>query len=97
MLNLRGAVIVRFFLDVFEAAVMPGFAPFTSQWYTAKDQGTRTAIWFSFNGFVQILGGLVAYGIAKGSCLHCSKIAPWKALFIATGLVISAMGLLLMA
>lgn len=36
----------------------------------------------------------MAYGIAKRSRLHGSKIAPWKALFIATSLVTSAMGLL---
>lgn len=92
--NFQGAVAVRFFLGVFEAAVTPGFALFTSQWYTTKEQGTRTAIWFSFNGLGQILGGLLAYGIARGSRLHGSKIAPWKALFIATGLLTSAMGFL---
>lgn len=36
----------------------------------------------------------MAYGIARGSRLHGSKIAPWKALFIATGLLTSAMGVL---
>lgn len=92
--NFQGAMAVRFFLGVFEAAVTPGFALFTSQWYTAKEQGTRTSIWFSFNGLGQILGGLVAYGIARGSRLYGSKIAPWKALFIATGLLTSAMGIL---
>ena len=30
--NFAGAVAVRFFLGVFEAAVTPGFALFTSQW-----------------------------------------------------------------
>lgn len=49
-----GAIAVRFFLGVFEAAVTPGFALFTSQWYTKKEQGTRTGIWFSFNGFAQV-------------------------------------------
>ena len=48
--NFSGAVAVRFFLGVFEAAVTPGFALFTSQWYTKKEQGARTGFWFSFNG-----------------------------------------------
>jgi MFS family permease len=47
----EGAIAVRFFLGVFESAVTPGFALFTSQWYTKKEQGSRTAIWFSFNGW----------------------------------------------
>lgn len=31
--NYAGAIAVRFFLGVFESAVTPGFALFTSQWY----------------------------------------------------------------
>ena len=52
--NYAGAIAIRFFLGVFESAVTPGFALFTSQWYTKKEQGTRTGIWFSFNGFAQV-------------------------------------------
>jgi hypothetical protein len=52
--NYAGAIAIRFFLGVFEAAVTPGFALFTSQWYTKKEQGARTAIWFSFNGWAQV-------------------------------------------
>ena len=55
--NFSGAIAIRFFLGVFEAAVTPGFALFTSQWYTKKEQGLRTGIWFSFNGWGQIFGG----------------------------------------
>jgi ACS family allantoate permease-like MFS transporter len=48
------ALAVRFFLGVFEAAVSPGFALFTSQWYTVREQGFRTGFWFSFNGWGQV-------------------------------------------
>ena len=92
--NFSGAVAVRFFLGVFEAAVTPGFALFSSQWYTKKEQGTRVGIWFSFNGFAQIFGGLVAYAIAKGVRLHGASIAPWKIVFLVTGLLTAAMGAL---
>ena len=87
-----GAIAVRFFLGVFESAVTPGFALFTSQWYTKKEQGTRIGIWFSFNGFAQIFGGLVAYGIAIGAARHGSAIAPWRIVFLVTGLLTSAIG-----
>ncbi|MCJ1308919.1 hypothetical protein MMC25_002574 [Agyrium rufum] len=90
--NFAGAVAVRFMLGVFEAAVTPGFALFTSQWYTKKEQGTRTGIWFSFNGFAQIFGGLIAYAIAKGVERHGAALAPWKIIFLVTGLLTSAMG-----
>ena len=99
--NFGGAVAVRFFLGVCEAAVTPGFvcvlmgrtlplsfplanlsthhfqALITSQWYTKKEQGTRVGIWFSFNGWAQIFGGLVAYGIARGVDKN-GPIAPWQ-------------------
>lgn len=90
--NFAGAVAVRFFLGVFEAAVTPGFALFTSQWYTRSEQGYRTGIWFSFNGFAQIFGGLVAYGISIGVQKHGASIASWKIVFLTIGLLTAAVG-----
>ncbi|KAH9212068.1 MFS allantoate transporter-like protein [Leptodontidium sp. 2 PMI_412] len=90
--NFAGAVAVRFFLGVFEAAVTPGFALFTSQWYTRKEQGTRTGIWFSFNGFAQIFGGLVAYGISTGVKKHGAGIDSWQIVFLTIGLITVMVG-----
>ena len=92
--NFAGAVTIRLLLGIFEAAVTPGFALFTSQWWTKREQGTRTGVWFSFNGWGQILGGFVAYGIAVGSESHGSAIAAWKALFLATGLLTASLGVI---
>jgi ACS family allantoate permease-like MFS transporter len=92
--NFAGAVAIRFFLGVFEAAVTPGFALLTSQWYTKEEQGSRTGIWFSFNGFAQIFGGVVAYGIAKGTEAHPAAIAGWKIVFLLTGLLTAAVGVI---
>jgi ACS family allantoate permease-like MFS transporter len=92
--NYAGAIAIRFFLGVFEAAVTPGFALFTSQWYTRKEQGTRTSIWFSFNGVAQIVGGLLAYGIAVGSRKHGVGLEPWKIVFLVTGLLTTSVGVL---
>ena len=74
-------------LGVCEASVTPGYALNTSQRYTRKEQGTRTGIWFSFNGFAQIFGGLVAYGIATGTDKHPAAIESWKIVFLLTGLL----------
>ncbi|EXJ88440.1 hypothetical protein A1O1_05370 [Capronia coronata CBS 617.96] len=90
--NFGGAVAVRFFLGVFEAAVTPGFALLTSQWWTKSEQGARTGFWFSFNGFGQIFGGLVSYGIAVGSRKHGSAIAPWKIVFLVNGCLTAVLG-----
>jgi len=90
--NFGGAVAIRFFLGVMESAVTPGFALFTSQWYTKREQGTRVGFWFSFNGFGQIFGGLVAYGIAVGARHHGTAIAPWKIVFLVNGCLTAALG-----
>lgn len=92
--SFAGAVAVRFFLGVFEAAVTPGFALFTSQWYTREEQGTRTGIWFSFNGFAQIFGGLVAYGISIGVKKHGAAIDSWQIVFLVIGLITVAVGII---
>lgn len=91
--NFSGAVAIRFFLGVFEAAVTPGFALFTSQWYTKKEQGTRVGICFSFNGWAQIFGGFVAYGIAVGARKHGAILAPWKIVFLVTGCLTAFLGI----
>jgi ACS family allantoate permease-like MFS transporter len=106
--NYAGAIAIRFFLGVFEAAVTPGFALFTSQWYTKKEQGARTGIWFSFNGWAQVIrshsfcvasltkrqifGGCVAYGIAVGCRKTGTTIEPWKIVFLVTGLLTTCIG-----
>ena len=83
--SFQGAAAVRFFLGAFEAAVTPGFSFFTSQWYTKTEQGARTGIWFGFNGIAAIIGGMLAFGILEGTQRYCSTIAPWRILFLITG------------
>lgn len=49
-------------------------------------------IWFSFNGVGQIIGGVIAYGIAVGTRIHGSTIEPWKIVFLVTGLLTIVLG-----
>ena len=91
--NFGEAVTARFFLGIFESAVTPGFALFTSQWYTKREQGARTGIWFSFNGFGQIFGGLVAYGIDKGVKANGAALDSWKIVFLVNGCLTAALGI----
>ncbi|KAI0521927.1 major facilitator superfamily domain-containing protein [Xylaria bambusicola] len=88
--NFAGALAVRFFLGAAEAAVSPGFVLFTSQWYTTPEQGTRVPWWFSFNGWGQIVGGVVAYGIATAD--DSLSIHGWQLIFIVFGLFTVLMG-----
>ncbi|KAI1283994.1 major facilitator superfamily transporter allantoate [Xylaria sp. FL0933] len=90
--NFGGALAVRFFLGAAEAAVSPGFVLFTSQWYTTPEQGTRVSWWFSFNGWGQIVGGLVAYGIAT---THDHLLVKgWQLIFLVFGLFTALLGVL---
>lgn len=91
--NFAGAAVVRFFLGVFESAVTPGFTLFTSQWYKKEEQGTRVAIWGSFNGFAQVIGGVLAYGVSAGLG-DDSTIPSWKVIFLIIGLFTMAIGIL---
>ncbi|KAL8792445.1 MAG: hypothetical protein Q9195_004978 [Heterodermia aff. obscurata] len=58
------------------------------------EQGSRTSVWFSFNGLASIFGSLTAYGVFKGVRLHGSSIAAWKIFFLVTGLLTVAVGCL---
>ena len=90
-----GIATVRLVLGILEASVTPAFVLITSQWYTQKEQGTRTSIWFSFNGFANVLGGLVASGVTKGTAgKRDLALSAWKILFLVWGLVTVSVGLL---
>ncbi|RMJ24269.1 Allantoate [Aspergillus sp. HF37] len=91
--SFKGAAVVRFFLGAFEAVVTPGFALFTSQWYTKREQGSRMGIWFSSNGVAMVVGGVLAYGIAEGTKDLDSTVEPWRILFFVTGCFTVAVGL----
>jgi MFS transporter, ACS family, allantoate permease len=41
---------------------------------------------------IQIFGGLLAYGIARGTDAYGSSIAPWKIIFLSTGLLTVSVG-----
>ena len=62
------------------------------QWYTKREQGSRTGFWFSFNGWGQIFGGFISYAIAVGSKKHGSAIEPWKIVFLVNGLLTLCLG-----
>ncbi|KAJ6008237.1 hypothetical protein N7540_012213 [Penicillium herquei] len=92
--NFPGAATIRFLLGMFEAASMPAFALLSSQWYTVREHNSRTGIWISSNGWGQIVGGLVAYGISRRLSEVEGAIAGWKLIFIVTGCFTTLIGIL---
>lgn len=93
--NYAGLLACRFFLGVAEAAIVPAWVVFTSQWYRKEDQAFRVGIWFSMCGFAQMFGGYVAYGIAVhvGRDPHAS-LHGWQIIFLLLGLLTVVVGII---
>ncbi|ONH68245.1 Allantoate permease [Cyberlindnera fabianii] len=83
--NYAGFIFLRTILGALESSVTPAMVIITSQWYKKEEQFFRTCIWFACNGFGNIFGSAIAYGIAKHAVNY--SIEGWKILFIVTGLI----------
>ena len=60
----------------------PAFTIITAQWYTQLEQFVRISFWFASNGLGLIIGGAIAYGLAKHQ--ESYTIEAWKLIFIIT-------------
>ncbi|KAJ4260445.1 Allantoate permease [Fusarium torreyae] len=92
--NFGGLLACRFFLGVLEAAIVPAWVLFTSQWYTKEEQAFRVGIWFSVCGAAQMFGGYFAYGVAT----HVGKdpnaaLEGWQVIFLVLGLLTVVIGI----
>lgn len=92
--NYAGLLVCRALLGAAEAAIVPAWVVFTSQWYKKEDQAFRVGIWFSMCGFAQMFGGFVAYGIAThvGKDPHAA-LGGWQIIFLFLGLVTVLVGI----
>ncbi|CDK27161.1 unnamed protein product [Kuraishia capsulata CBS 1993] len=94
--NFTGMMLVRLFLGICEASVVPAWVIITSQWYTKEQQGFRVGIWFSMCGFAQIFGGCMAYGISKHVAGDVNALlSGWQVVFLITGCITSFAGIIL--
>lgn len=62
--NYGSAMVVRFLMGMFEAAVTPGLTLMTGFWYTRQEIPLRQCIWYSSLGFGGILGSYISMGIS---------------------------------
>ncbi|KAI0446137.1 major facilitator superfamily domain-containing protein [Xylaria telfairii] len=86
--NFASAVIIRFFLGMTEAGLLPTCIIFTATWYRREEQPLRVALWYGpFSG---VLGGVLAYAIGDIR----AQIPVWKILFLIYGTTTIAIGLL---
>jgi MFS family permease len=61
----QGALAVRFFLGVFEAAVTPGLTLMTGFYYSRREIPLRQCIWYSSLGWGGIIGSYISMGISE--------------------------------
>ncbi|USP81087.1 hypothetical protein yc1106_08361 [Curvularia clavata] len=59
------ALVVRFIMGLFEAAVTPGLTLMTGFWYTRKEIPLRQCIWYSSLGWGGIIGSYISMGISE--------------------------------
>lgn len=90
--NYAGFIAIRTILGVLESSTSIGFMLLTAQYYHREQQQLRTSIWVAFNGLGQIIGGSMAYGLAKRQ--DTLPIAGWKLIFIICGVITIFLGLL---
>lgn len=88
-------MVCRAILGMAEAAVVPAWVVFTSQWYRKEEQAFRVGIWFSMCGFAQLLGGCFSYGVANhvGGDVHAA-LRGWQVIFLFLGLLTSVVGII---
>ncbi|GAA5932995.1 uncharacterized protein JCM15063_002263 [Sporobolomyces koalae] len=84
--NFAGAMVNRFFLGFFEAAVTPGLSLLTGMWYTRSESPLRQTIWYSSVGWGGMIGSLMAAGIEKAPA-HAIAVDKWKLIFIILGVL----------
>ncbi|KAL2073286.1 hypothetical protein VTL71DRAFT_10610 [Oculimacula yallundae] len=84
--NFGGLIACRFFLGFVEAAYFPGCLYYLSCWYTRKELGFRTAIFYSGALISGAFSGLIAAGV-RFNMDHLHGLRAWRWLFIIEGAV----------
>jgi MFS transporter, ACS family, allantoate permease len=91
--NFAGHLVCRFFLGALEAAIVPAWVLFTSQWYTKEEQAYRVGVWFSVCGAAQMFGGYFAYGVAVHvGADPTAALKGWQVIFLFLGLLTAWLG-----
>ncbi|GAA5911663.1 uncharacterized protein JCM6883_002441 [Sporobolomyces salmoneus] len=92
--NFATAMVNRFFLGFFEAAVTPCLTLMTGMWYRREESTLRQTIWLSSVGWGGIIGSLMAAGIEKAP--DSTLLVPkWELIFIILGALTIGWGVFL--
>lgn len=71
-------MILRALQGALECTISPTFMLITGAWYTSREHTMRAIIWGTANAGMNIISGLVNYGIGMHAQKHPGGLAPWK-------------------
>ncbi|KAM0753588.1 MFS general substrate transporter [Meredithblackwellia eburnea MCA 4105] len=74
----------RALLGLFEAGCLPLFSILTAQFYRRSEQPQRVAAWYCVGGVSTMLAAIMSWGLGH---IHHSKLYPWQAIFLVSGLL----------
>ncbi|ORY60508.1 allantoate permease [Pseudomassariella vexata] len=87
--DFKTLMVVRFLLGMFESCVQPAFIIMTSMWYTRREQAILTSLWYCMQGVVQMVGGIIAWGVSHYNIDGKDPRKPmksWQLLFLVLGI-----------
>ncbi|KAK1511391.1 major facilitator superfamily transporter, partial [Colletotrichum abscissum] len=81
--NFGGLLAARLFLGAFESSVAPAFVGITQMWWRRREQTLRISYWYAMNGFTNMFGSLITYGLGHIS----SPLKEYQIIFIFFGII----------
>ncbi|KAH8895550.1 MFS general substrate transporter [Thozetella sp. PMI_491] len=76
--NFTHLMVLRFLQGALECTISPTFMLLTGAWYTSREHTLRSVIWGTSNAGMNIITGLINYGIGKYTTEHPGGLSPWK-------------------
>ena len=76
--NFTHLMILRTFQGALECTISPTFMLLTGTWYTSQEHTLRSIIWGTSNAGMNIITGLINYGIGLHAQNNPGGLAPWK-------------------
>ncbi|KAF7551278.1 hypothetical protein G7Z17_g5129 [Cylindrodendrum hubeiense] len=88
--DFAGLAVCRFLLGTFEAVITPAFMLIVSQWFQREKQPARAGLFYCFNGFGSMFGGILFYGVGQAKGWEV-----WRIIYILCGGLTICWGVLL--
>ncbi|TNY19701.1 MFS general substrate transporter [Rhodotorula diobovata] len=73
---------MRFLLGVFESCVSPILLTYIAAMYPKRQQAKRISVFYSCNGFTNMFGGIIAWGVTH---YRGDAIAHWRIMYLLMG------------